>query len=78
LIKQFNRDIDHTKQIIRRFDEVLLEKANKFDIEKINKQFKTFLENSLFETFKIAVSLLPFDVINILYSKQEYPLNFVK
>jgi formyltetrahydrofolate synthetase len=52
MITQFKEDIKDTKQIIRRFDEVLLEKAPKFDIEILKKDIKKFLPSVDFEVYK--------------------------
>lgn len=68
LIKEFQRDIEYNKQIIRRFDEVLLEKANKFDIEKINKHMKTLAQTSEFEIYKLHVIFLFY----YIYSKEKF------
>lgn len=52
LVADFNIEIIKIKKIVRRFDEVLLEKASKFSIDKIYEKFQNYLQDQDFSEFR--------------------------
>lgn len=48
-IKQFEKENDTAKQIIRSFDNVLLEKASKFSIEEIHRKLEKYVLTTTFK-----------------------------
>lgn len=48
---QHNQDMDQHKEMIRRFDEVILTKANKVAIEDIYETLKQYTMNKQFEEY---------------------------
>lgn len=51
MIEEYTDDNRKTKQIVRRFDEVLLEKASKFSIDQIYQTLSLYINNATFENF---------------------------
>lgn len=51
-VESFEVDNIKSKEILRRFDEVLWEKASKFNLEQIQLEFKNYIHNQQFEAFK--------------------------
>lgn len=47
-ITEFKKENDRAKQIIRSFDNVLLEKASKFSVEEVKRYFEYYLKKEEF------------------------------
>jgi hypothetical protein len=51
-LETYSADNSLTKDIISRFDEVLLEKASKFSIEQVYETLGMYINHATFENFK--------------------------
>ena len=56
-IEEFRKENDKAKQIIRSFDNVLLEKASKFSVEDVKRNFNLYLRKEEFEEKEREIAL---------------------
>lgn len=53
LVDTFEKDNDNAKNIIKRFDEIILEKASKFNLEELKLEMKRYIHSDNFGRFLI-------------------------
>jgi len=51
-VEIFTQDLHDTRLIIRRFDEVILNKSSKFEVDNLRTELNDFLKNVDFEKYK--------------------------